>query len=139
MNANLVIFDQSKCKLRWGPNRGSLALLAPSGELLSVVACRPAWSPRECALRAFDTALASAFVSRSETACKVALLNKHTMHVAVGALPGTLSFPLPDNAFPASGLDAVLEGDILQVNGIDIASSGVDSFSALCRARLAHL
>jgi hypothetical protein len=139
MNANLVIFDQSKCKLRWGPNRGSLALLAPSGELLSVVACRPAWSARECALRAFDTALASAFVSRSETAYKVALLNNHTMHVAVGALPGTLSFPLADATFPASGLDAFVEGDIMRVNGTNIAASGVDSFSALCRARLAHL
>ena len=139
MNHNFVIFDQSKCKLRWGPNRGSLALLAPSGELLSVVACRPIWSPRECALRAFDTALAGAFVSRSETACKVALLNKHTMNVAVGALPGTLSFLLPDSAFPSSGLAAVLAGGVLKINGMNITASAVDSFPGLCRARLAHL
>lgn len=139
MNDNLVIFDQSKCKLRWGPNRGSLALLAPSGELLSVVTCRPTWSPRECALRAFDTALAGAFVSRSETVHKVALLNNHTMHVAVGPLPGTLSFPLPAATLSSSGLTASLNDGVLHVNGESITASGVDSFAALCRARLAHL
>lgn len=128
-------------RMRWSPERTSLALFASSGELLAVVDVKPAWSEREAVLRIFDAALTSARVLRGAHMCQVALYNPATMMTAIGSLPTTIS--LTDNAQVAigpSGLKATLDDDgVFQLSSRrQLFEFTCDSFAKLSRLHEAH-
>jgi hypothetical protein len=140
---HITVLDLTAVRFRWSPDHQSLAVLAPSGELLAVRDAHPAWSFREAALRALDEALTSArvlrFVRGELTPVRVGLYNPFSKTVAVDSLPHTRSFSDGDElSCPPAGVVFMLDGSELVSRSRTLRESRPESFAALTRLVEAH-
>ena len=135
----MVVFDLSLCRVRESSDGRTVTLLAPSGELLSVLNVRPSWSSKESALRLFDTCLSSGFVWRDDALHRIALWNPHTGLVAVDSLPDTVSYSLKRESLPKTGLPILVFPDHISSSLDRFEAVLPDSFAALSRDYQAHL
>lgn len=140
---HITVLDLTAVRFRWSPDQQSLAVLAPSGELLAVRDAHPAWSFREAALRVLDEALTSArvlrYVDGELTPVRIGLYNPFSNAVAVESLPDTRSFSDGEALIcPPSGLMFELTGDELQSRSRTLGESRPESFAALTRLVEVH-
>ena len=134
----MVVFDLSFCRVRESSDSHTVTLLAPSGELLSVLDVRPSWSSKEAALRLFDTSLSSGFVWRDDALHRIALWNPHTCLVAVESLPDTVSYSLKRDSLPKTGLPILVFPDHITSSLDRFEAVAPDSYAALSRDYQAH-
>ena len=140
---HITVLDLTAVRFRWSPDQKSLAVLAPSGELLAVRDAHPAWSFREAALRVLDEALTSArllrYVEGELTPVRVGLYNPFSKTVAVDSLPHTRSFSDgEDLSCPPAGVMFVLDGLELTSRSRTLCEARPESFAALTRLVEAH-
>jgi hypothetical protein len=136
------VLDMSS--LRFHRDRGRIAVLAGSGEMLVSCADDESLDDREAALCGMDTLLATGKLRRhdadgSHVEAVVALYNPYTMEVAVGAMPDTVVYgdgsPLE---LPGAGALAGSDGGELVLGARTLAVREPEWASVL-RAQAAHL
>lgn len=114
LSVNIVVFDLSTLRYRFSAQRGRVAAVAPTGEILACVDIAPTTDPREAAFRAADAALDQARVVRGNETCRVALYNPYSAEVALNAVPATQVFTAQvPVSLDAAGTLMRLEADTL--------------------------
>lgn len=136
LEPGFVVLDLAGLRYRFA--QSSLAVLAPSGELLAVLDLPSSWDRRTAAFHGCEQVLERGFLRRANRRLKVALYNPLSAQVALYATPHTQVFgDLAPLVLPAEGLLAGLDGEVLDVSGRALPRLEV-TFAALTRSLLAH-